>query len=398
MRIIITEEQLRILTETLGVPNNITETAQEIYNGMYKYLIGNKTEYIDSNFNFTLSGDFNIGSKKDDNGNLTPDFIFIDVMIFVNLEKGYYGSLALNNVSQNAKQGDPEDETLIMKEMDYSIEYNAIHFNFKSNYYCGTTYGSIANYIKKNWKIVNTKLSHELKHQYDRYKNPNIRIGKRADYFSKSDYSNPKLLSIPPMNEFIFFMYYTSYFENLVRNSELYTELKQNKITKNNFKEFMSTNGTIKQLIKIRDLSLDKIIMDIKTNYLKELDKFLNYVYPLWDLNTVQIDNKINEFLKLINIDIHNLKREYITNYIGEITAELMANHKKYLNKQFKFNNNERYLEFFYNEQKQMNKKAGDMLNKLYKMYDLLGESKINLLKMFPMSKFNIIGGREELL
>lgn len=73
-----------------------------------------------------------------------------------------------------------------------------------------------------------SKLTHELKHIFDKIKNTTSKIGKNADYYAFS--SNE--ISIKPLNDFIYAIYFTTDIESSVRNSELYSNLKLNKVKK----------------------------------------------------------------------------------------------------------------------------------------------------------------------
>ena len=74
--------------------------------------------------------------------------------------------------------------------------------------------------------------------------------------------------------------------------------------------------------------------------------------------------------------------------YIGR-TAQ--KNPIKYIKKHFQLNQLKTFLKYYYySNQIQINKKASDMLNKLYNLYGLLTEGKIDLKKIFPLIKYNI--------
>ena len=76
-------------------------------------------------------------------------------------------------------------------------------------------------------RIVSS-FAHELKHEYDEYKQKHINIDTRLDYMSARD----AMGTIEPIGEFAFMLYYTSIIESLVRPTEIAAELGVLGITK----------------------------------------------------------------------------------------------------------------------------------------------------------------------
>ena len=376
-KIIITEEQLRYINESLGVPDNIFETAQKVYDGIINNLNSNKNELVDQNeFSFTIEDNFRISG-----------FTFNNLMIKFEIKPDYMTKkFDILNAAYTNGEPNVEPENLEIIDIGYSMTNSHILINMKVQMWRTLYRKTILKYFKDNKNNIITKLAHELKHAYDKYEHPNIKIGKSADYFAKlKNYTN-----IPPLNEFIHAMYYTHDFETAVRCSEVYTLLKQNKIKRSNFKYFMDNNATVQYFKKLKVLDFDNVIEDIRKNYLKDVESFISFNSFGLDFSKYNDYQKIDWLLQYVYLLIYQNKNAYKENYLdGNI--KLTPENQEYIKKHFQLNQLKTFLKYYYySNQIQINKKASDMLNKLYNLYGLLTEGKIDLKKIFPLTKYNI--------
>lgn len=374
-KIILTEDQLKLINEKLGIPDNIVETTNLIFSKIINYLKKNKDEVMfDNSLNFTVSDDFTIS-----------DYKFNSITIFINLDyKPFYRKTGINSISIN-NEFELDTTTMLMQDVNYLIDNNTIQFNLtvqSFRYKLSTIY----NYFKKNKVDITVKLTHELKHQYDKYKNPRIKIGKLADYYSKAR----TVINIPPINQFIHAMYYTHDIEKLVRSSELYSLIKSGKVNKTNFKEFMSNNQTIIYLKKLKELNFDSTIQELKTSFLDDIVKFLQFENPELEIEGLSSDQLIKLFLKIVYLKISLSKNMFLNNYLEDFDS-LSKENKKYIQKNFNVNNLDKYSDYFYAEQKKINKKADELIRKLYKLFDLTNTVTENKVIFDQIFKLNLI-------
>lgn len=378
--LLITEEQLRKINESLGVPDNIVETSEKVYDGIVKNLNTNKEELIEQKeFSFTINDNFRISG-----------YTFSDLMIKFVIKHDYL-TKKFNMTDTAYTNGEPniDVDNMDMVDLGYSIDNSFILITMEIQNWRLLYRKTILKYFKENRNFIIGKLAHELKHSYDKYMHPNIKIGKSADYQAKiANYTN-----IPPLNEFIHAMYYTHDFETSVRCSEVYTLLKQNKINRENFKDFMNKNGTVLYLKKLKTLDFDNVYNEILTKYMKSVDSFIKFYGNGLDVSNFNNYKKVDMLLLTVYFFIYEIKNDYKNNYLDG-TIELTPENKKYIKNNFDKDKYKSFLKYYYDNQRSINRKADETLKKLYNLYGLLKEGKeekIDYKKIFPITKYNLI-------
>jgi hypothetical protein len=367
------------IKEAVGVPTNIEVAAQNLYNDIAKKLknknIGPedivKFKFINKNGKYSF-GDFN------------PNFITVEFGL------GTYSGDAIDNITGNkitgglvhsmgfskaSKLNDVFD--LVSVDTDGGIELNIDYAQPENDdEWSGD---KILNTMKNNADNTVSSLAHELKHAYDNYKKPVEKLVDRSNY---AGFQRARS-GVRPMDQFMFNMYFINQIENLVRPTESYVEMVSNGVvTKEQFLKFLLNSKTYKTLVKMRDYSFDDLKNELK-EYEPQIDEYLDNTVNNYDSSSMDIDEKVNYFLKIFAIKIsqkvHEVRKNMLTpnifqmlfgggnpdannfleSTLGDLT-KMMENPNK----------------FYYTSIENMKKIAIKMMKKLSKLYSLIVKDK----------------------
>ena len=311
MKIILTETQCKILNEALGVPEGILDTASDLYEIVANLIKGidyKKNEYIiNQSVDLTIS-DYQIDS--------------LDLHVNVEHIQGYDGKaeLASMGVGQNFSYN--RKVQLKVQLLDTEIE---LHITFV----VGNEWEPEDLYERFTQDRVDTEstLAHELKHKYDKQKKQFDLIGKDAEY---QTYSKGNLrFGIPEIDyKFMRYNYFMQAAESLVRPTELASRMRQRKILKSKFLNFLKEDRAFKEISEIRDYSFEKLIDGLKEQ-IDRVDSLLKHINH-YDENMSE-DEKIKTVLKLVYVNLVNNKVELF----DQMTSSPMDSIKSLLNKAF---------------------------------------------------------------
>ena len=368
----------KILREEVGVPSGIADSAQKLYNDIISRL---KRKAITGNSNFILTfkntnGKYSFSDYQDFE-NIKVEFEFdgysetdthIGILI---LGLGHNGQSQLDNGFKLTNV----DTDNIKLSINLAIPESINEVDNKI----------IIKTLEDNRQMIISSLSHELKHAYDGYKKPTETVKTRAAY---SAYSNTRF-SIEEINEFVYYLYFITAIENLVRPSEIYSLMQQGEISQKDFLNFISSNRTYSTLKKINEFSVDKLIESLKQKP-EEVDNLLSNVedYEMPD----SIDEKINDLLKVIYLELQKktLQRAHsmLTNNFFEALFGLSDEKMKFLNsfesEILKFKNNP--LKYFEFQEKKFKFVSEKMMKRLSKLYSLAKPNPIKLVNKDPMT------------
>lgn len=301
--ILITESQLKLITEALGVPENILDAADILYD-----VVESDIKSIDTNqdeYTFDGSIQFELGDKKK---------IKIDSYeLTVNLEKidGEEGVLDIIQMGMGGLFGFNRDK--YMKEnqpsstLDLTITF-AVGDNWKPQ--------ELIQKMEEERDEHVSSLAHEIKHKYDKQSKQYGLIGPDAEYQAVQKRGT---FGIPVLDRVFFrYMYFISGIENLVRPTEVAYSLKRKNITKSQFKDFLENNRVYKELLEIKNFTYDNFINQLKDNE-DRLDALLEHIDE--DPSEMNIDEKISKVLEVAYIDLVNNKMDlfmYMTEHAGD--------------------------------------------------------------------------------
>jgi hypothetical protein len=371
--IVITENQLKLITEALGVPDYILDAADMLYDIVEKDI--KSIDSIKDEYEFDGDIEFELGDKKK---------VKIDSYeLKVNIEEieDQEGVLDIISMGMGGSFGFNRD--VYMKETEPSTTLEL----------------SITFAVGENWRPEQliqkmeeerdehvSSLAHEIKHKYDKQSKQFGLMGPDADYQATQRRGN---LGIPVIDRVFYrYMYYIHAIENLVRPTEVAYTMKRKNITKSQFKEFLENNRVYTELLEIKNFSFDDFISQLKEQE-ERLDKLLEHVNE--DPSNMTIDEKINRVLEITYIDLVNNRMELFTimtehamddflrfgSQLGllpsnaeEKVKQLEKTDKirnKFLSQTIKYQKNP--TKFFENEFERFQYVANKMLKKISKLY-----------------------------
>jgi predicted CopG family antitoxin len=372
--IVITENQLKIITEALGVPDNILDAADMLYDVVEQDI---KTiDTIQDEYNFDGEINFELGNKK----KIKIDSYTLTVKI-EEIEDEKEGVLDI--ISMGMEGGFGFNRDVYMKETESSTTLElSITFAVGENW---EPEGLIQKMEEERDEHVSS-LSHEIKHKYDKQSKQFGLMGLDAEYQATQKRGT---FGIPAIDSVFYrFMYYIHAIENLVRPTEVAYSMKRKNITKSQFKEFLENNRVYKELLEIKNFSFDDFISQLKEQE-ERLDALLEHIND--DPSNMTIDEKIKRVLEVVHIDLVNNKMDLFVEMtshssdnflrmaldIGLLPPNAEKNieglkktneiRQKFFNYVIKYQENP--TKFFENEFKRFNFVANKMLKKISKLY-----------------------------
>lgn len=344
------------INEALGVPENIVESAIKLYEYVFAFISSLRDIDSDDSYKTQIIGNFRISDMNLSKINLNVDIHKNEIDDFVLIGMGQSSENKINSMFQM--------EALITKdEIDLSIDL-ATPMEFEDS--------EILEFFQKNKKILIPIFAHELKHGYDIFKKNTYNLLKKVEY---NVFSDASFGGIKPLTNFLFNSYYIHHIENLVRPTELATQIQIEKITPEQFKKFFIENKIYQTLKKIKDFSIDDLKNDL-IPYMDKIDDLLDYLGEEYDTE----EEKIDRILELFYINITNWKQEKIIKYIYPMGVNnplfqffQTPEREKYLDYFFKktgkYEND--YISFYKNEERYQRYTATNMIKKLARLYEM---------------------------
>jgi hypothetical protein len=373
MKIIITESQLNLINEALGVPNNILDAADMLYDIVERDI--KSIRDIQDEYNFDGELEFELGDKKKikiDSYTLTVKIEEIEdeegVLDIVSMGMG--GAFGFN---RDVYMKENEPSTILGLTITF-----AVGENWKPE-------GLIEKMEEDKDEHV-ASLAHEIKHKYDKQSKQFGLIGQDAEYQATQ---RRGIFGIPVIDRVFFrYLYYISGIENLVRPTEVAYKLKRKNITKSQFKEFLENNVVYKELVEIKNFTFEDFINQLKESE-DRLDALIEHIGD--DPSDMTIDEKIKIVLEVSYIDlVNNRMQMFMTmtehgmddvikfgTQLGILPPELEGNlegiqktdaiRQKFLKYVMKYEKNP--TKFFEDEIENFQYVANKMLKKISKLY-----------------------------
>ena len=369
MKIILTENQYKILNEALGVPEGILDAASDLYEIVGYFIKGiyeKKEEYI-----FNRSVDLNIADYHIDT---------LDLHVNVHHVDEYEGKPEIASMGMGQNFTYNRKVQLKVQLLDSEIE---LHMTFV----VGDEWETEDLYEKftQDRSETESTLAHELKHKYDKQKKQFDLIGNDASY---QTYSKANLrFGVPEIdNKFMRYNYFMQAVESLVRPTEFASRMRQKRIKKSQFLDFLKEDKAFKEMLDIRNYSFDQFINGLK----KQMDRVDGLLKHIGHFNeNMDEDEKINLFLKLVYVNLVNNKielfdqmtsspldslRSLFSNAFGsgilpkdEEEKNLENVRRKYINYLTKYEKNP--IMFFKDRCEQLSYDANKIIKKIGKLY-----------------------------
>lgn len=298
MKYIITEKQYNLISEALGVPDNILDAAEEFYNIFledFKSIGSTEDEY-----EFGGDVDVTLGDKKK---------IHIDeyiLKIHVNTFEEFDEHPQISSMGMG--QSFLFDRDILMKRTEPSKTADfSITFVANPNWEYNELYDEFA----KNKEEHVASLAHELKHKYDKQSKQIDLIGHDAEYIGVQ--RAPRFDIDVIDSEFLHYLYYTNVAENLVRTSEVASQLRSKNVSQSEFIDFLRQNPTFQMLSKIKNFTFEKLVEGIRENMI-QVDKIMENIGQ--DPDEMTEEEKINQILNLVYINVGSARMDAFTQFL----------------------------------------------------------------------------------
>jgi len=305
MKIIVTKGQHMIIKEALGVPDSILDVAEELYD-MFADNLKSITDK-ESSYEFRDDIDVVLGDKK----KITIDEYTLEVEI-EEVDDFHERVTPDRNVTISSMAMSQQfrfNRDTMMKEIQPSTSAG-----FNIVYYASPEWEPqdlYDEFIREKSKSIGS-LAHELKHKYDKQAKRIDLIGKDAEYLAVDKLPS---FHVPEVDEqFVRYLYFTDGTEDLVRTTEVASNMRSEGISKSQFREFLQNNKTFKILVDIRNFTFKKLIKGIYNN-LDTVDKIFDAIDV--DTDGMSDKDKVEKFLKIIYVNLSNMKLGTFEDYVG---------------------------------------------------------------------------------
>lgn len=168
----------------------------------------------------------------------------------------------------------------------------------------------IINVLDENRTRIISSIGHELKHAYDMG-----HISKGVGYVSNALYQayNNERFGIKQIDDFLFYMYYTTRCESMVRSSEVAASMEAQGIEDSKFYEYLKSNDTYIMLKEIREWTFDKMVDDMMTN----IDKIRETISKYQDISDLTDDEIVK---RILGLAVHRINQGAIDHIISNLT------------------------------------------------------------------------------
>jgi|688.fasta_scaffold55588_2 hypothetical protein len=375
MKIIITESQLKLIKEAVGVPENILDEGKVLYD-----IVKSKLKEINSNKEKYLFEDIEIDLRVSD-----VNFTNLNLLIKVEELEEYDGTEAVIASMGVGNEFNFDEGIMMQINAETSTIDLFIQFIVPEGWQPSDLYNSFIQYETQN---IST-MAHELMHRFKRSKKTKGLAGDTADY---QTYSSGRLnFGIPVINEFMRYSYFIQNEENVVRPTEVASRMTQKGITRENFYEFLMNDDVIKELKKIQNFSFEYLIQSLY-DQMDRVFALLEHAGENPKENSPK--ENIKMVLELVYINLSNTKMEFFEKYIlsheetmfskmgpfsqlfgGKAPSESKTKLlNKYRNHVTKYENRE--MDFFKDECERFNYVATKLIKRISKVYSLIPDEK----------------------
>jgi len=357
-KIIITEKQMdlmvtQLLSEAVGVPKNIIESASELYEIVLSQIKNldrhdTKQEFYEEDLNLSIS-----------------DYIIDELDLTVTIDEidGYDGPVVM--ASAGVSNDFTFDRNVLMK-VNYKDNSIDLYLNFISPESGWEPQEVYQLFIEDRVNLISI-LAHEMKHKFDKQKKLADLIGSDADY---QTYSSSGLeFGIPIINEFMRYSYFIQGVENLVRPTEMATRMKLNGITRDKFRDFFENDKVIVELKQIRNFSYDYLVEKLKEQ-MGSVEGLLSHANVPYE--TMSEDEKIEVVMDIVYFNLLSAKKDNFDRMTsdGDEDEGLEEVRNKFLNHISKYQNN--VHKFFVDECERFNYETTKLIKKISKIYSLI--------------------------
>jgi hypothetical protein len=344
----------KVISESLGVPQGILDTSENLYQDFVKELTKNTYDTSDEEYEIKFDVNYQIGDLS-----ITSINVILDINKWKDPSKDEYQVIGYATPFESQAQ-DSSGKLKIVSDFDEVVI--KIKFVVPVNW----DFSELINKITSEKNEIIKSFSHELMHVYDSHKTGYDVASERAGYRAYQKIS----FGIKPIDKFLHLLYFTTAVENIVRPTELAMAIKLGEVSQKDFLKFLMDDATYKMLDDARKFSYENLRDELK-KYINQIDEVgKNMNHHMGDTN----EEKIDEILRLVYVNLINEKgdayRDLMTSDFLErilgLQGEKLKKFVKFIRKIQRFKNTE---DFFRNEEKLFKFVANNMIKKISKLY-----------------------------
>lgn len=163
----------------------------------------------------------------------------------------------------------------------------------------------------ENRTRIISSIGHELKHAYDMG-----HISKGEGHVNSALYQayNNEKFGVKPIDDFLYYMYYTTRCESMVRSSEVASSMEAQGIEDSKFYDYLRSNDTYKMLNEIKEWTFDKMLDDL----MMQIKEIRNMISQYQDVSSLT-DKELIE--KLLGLAVHRINQGSIDFLIDRLRA-----------------------------------------------------------------------------
>jgi hypothetical protein len=364
--------KLTLLTEKLGVPENILEIAQKTYDYIILDL-SKSTIDIEDVISYNIPVNDVISDMKISNIdiNINIKTISFDMIRDERKKEKKIGDIILSsmNISSRVNTNSKPGKITTNHNSTASLNVNLVSIELV------VTSDSLLDFMKKGKDNFIASFAHELMHKYHHYKHPTENA---IEFFKYDSYSKINL-NIKAISDFTHYLYFTHTIENVVRPTEVASKIKSGNISNDKFQEFLNNESVYTMLKTIKNYRIE----DLRNGIAKEMDVVNHIIENSLDGQEFNSDEaKIDKMLELIYISIVNKSMRSFKDFLSSSPLDSffgMSDDKQIVfDKVFsdvtKYQNN---INKFYTDTEKMFTFVGDKyLKKISKLYDMTSPTK----------------------
>lgn len=359
----------QLATEALGVPNNLIEVSEQVYEEVMYQLSKITDQRLTSKHKINVAGPFTVG-----------DVNFSEINVTIDIQPIRSNKAIMLGGAYSFQAG--VDQAKDYKRLVYAPTSTAnilINIGLPEDIIKDGTWETVADFVAgPGRKTIMSTLAHELKHAHDQTKlsDKGEKIANRLKYSRSTDPTG-----LGPVDEFNYYIYYTYFLENLVRPSEFALDLKYKGVTKKGFLRALKSSEIYKNLKRAQSYSYDEMVQKLLKNTSK--------IRKAYEEGGVDLSNKTDEQLiddllrasyKQKLMDSVRTYANHISRNVGEMMELLLgpSKGKSKINKEKKdafeevaaeINRYDNYEDFYRNEEKKIKREADKVLRRLAKLY-----------------------------
>jgi hypothetical protein len=350
----------KMLREALGVPNNILKLGRDVYtrflDNLESELPNSGDDFSEYRDYFYLNGDFVISDYNFKRIEITVEIFNADIKETAVLASMNYKP----NITVN------KDILRLVKSDDFNSD--KVNLGVTIAVKPNTTKTDLIQAIINNEKEYISSFTHELKHAYDNYKKKTNSLigGNEYRAIASSNYR------IPTVDKFFHYSYFIHNIENLVRPSEVASEIEHGNITKKGFINFLASNSTYNKLKEINKMTLSSMLSDLN-NEKEEMIKILQ----LSKMPVPNDDELVETTLNLLFLNLRYQKIDILSKTLLNLPYELVGLFGNSKSKEYKFlmrykkslEKFDNYKDFFNYEFEKFKNISEEMMKKISKLY-----------------------------